>query len=214
MRAVTFDTIVAAIRKEGASWCDEPLLDRFERLPRIRGTSTLATKKLPLYLGTLALTLSEVMPEAVARTLAGSLTLLRVIGDLDHELRECFAGTSVRQSTEFELTTLYGGLLAARMLWIESLREIVFGGRSRPVELRAAAVEEATADVVRRYSATARGLLLQESISPPRSAVNLDSTLDIVSTFLRAGGGSFVARTDRICEGLGIAASEHLVVAR
>lgn len=209
MRGVKFDTIVAAIRKAGGSWCDETLLDRFAALPRSKGVPV--AKKLEPYLETLSETLSAEMSGTVARTLAGSLVLLRVVGELDQQLREQFVGTGARQSTEFELTALHGGLLAARMLWIETLREIVLVDRAMPPELRAAAVEEVTADVVRRYAAAARGVLLHERAVSGTTVSGttvfgaaVDSSLEVVSRFLRHGTDSFQSRTDRICDGMGI----------
>ena len=203
MRAVKLQTIVAAIGNAGATWSDEAMLDRFIPIPRRTGVTAIAVKKLPLHLETLAAALSDIMPKGAARSFAGSLTLLRIVRELDSELHSSV--TDARQSTEFELTVLHGGLLAARMLLNDSLREIVLAERSASAELRAAAVEEATADVVRRYAAAARGVLLQEGVDLPSTARSLDDALVTVSSFLRGDGRSFVTRTDTICDGLGIA---------
>ena len=205
MRRGKLETIVAAIRKDGSRWCDEPLLDRLAPLPMVNHGQSLSIKKLPDYLESLAEALATVLPEDSARSFAGSLTLLRVLRDLDAELRRSVAGPAVRQSTVFELTTLYGALLAARMLSVEALREVVLGERSLSPELRLATLAEVTADVVRRYASTVRGLPMQEAVSSPSAAKNLDAALDAVSAFLRARGGSFVARTDQICHAMGIA---------
>lgn len=222
-----FESIIAEIREAGDGWSDLSALDRLASLPRVKvkatGCDTLVERKVAPTLSSLSQAFERLAPQADARSLASAVALLSVVSGIEFQLRQSYMheGAEVRQSTLFRLTALYAELLAAQLLCIEQLRELVLseGQGANAQAPRCAAIEEAAVDTAQRYAAILVSLPLSESkVDAPSMRRWAESELSAVISGVREfatsvssgvpSSAAFLERTDRICEALGIVSSQ------